>query len=103
MVFFGIGKWLVRQDPLQQSKAIAVLSGGVPTRALEAAALYHEGFAKEIWLTHPDIHGNALKQLGIKVPSEDDLDIRILRRAGVPRKPFTSWTLRLPIPRKSSP
>jgi uncharacterized SAM-binding protein YcdF (DUF218 family) len=86
VVFFDLGKWLVRQDPLQQSKAIAVLSGGVPTRALEAAALYHEGFAKEIWLTHPDVHDDALKQLGISVPSEDDFNTRILRRAGVPLK-----------------
>ncbi len=86
VIFLGVGEWLVRQDPLQQSTAIAVLSGGIPTRALEAAALYHEGFAKEIWLTHPDTHGDALKQLGINVPSEDDFNIRVLRRAGVPAK-----------------
>jgi uncharacterized SAM-binding protein YcdF (DUF218 family) len=86
VVFFDIGKWLVRQDPLQQSKAIAVLSGGVPTRAIEAAALYHEGYGKEIWLTHPDVHNDALTRLGITVPSEEDLDTRILRDAGVPLK-----------------
>jgi len=86
LVFCDVGKWLVRQDPLQQSTAIAVLSGGIPTRALEAAALYHEGFAKEIWLTHPDVHADALKPLGITIPSEDDFNTRVLRRAGVPLK-----------------
>lgn len=86
IVFFGLGKWLVREDPLQQARAIAVLSGNIPTRALEAAALYHEGYAKEIWLTHPDVHADALKQLGISYPSEDDFNTRVLRRAGVPAK-----------------
>ncbi len=39
-VLFGVGKWLVREDPLQQATAIVVLSGNLPTRALEAAVLY---------------------------------------------------------------
>lgn len=86
VVFFGVGKWLVKEDPLQKATAIAVLSGNIPTRALEAAALYHEGFAKEIWLTHPEVHAQALKELGISYPSEDTFDARVLRRAGVPAK-----------------
>jgi uncharacterized SAM-binding protein YcdF (DUF218 family) len=86
VVLVGVGKWLVREDPLQPASAIVVLSGGLPTRALEAAALYHEGYAKEIWLTHPDVHADALKELGIHYPSEDDINIRVLRRAGVPTK-----------------
>jgi uncharacterized SAM-binding protein YcdF (DUF218 family) len=81
---FGVGKWLVREDPLQQATAIAVLSGNIPTRALEAAELYHHGYAKEIWLTHPDSHDSALKALGVSYPSEDAFNIRVLRRAGVP-------------------
>jgi uncharacterized SAM-binding protein YcdF (DUF218 family) len=85
-VFFGVGKWLVREDSLQQASAIAVLSGGIPTRAMEAAALYRQGYAKEIWLTHPDTHADALKELGISYPSEDEFDTRVLRRAGVPAK-----------------
>jgi DUF218 domain len=85
-VFFGAGKWLVREDPLQQATAIVVLSGNLPTRALEAAALYHEGYAREIWLTHPDVHADALKELAISYPSEDDFNTRVLRRAGVPAK-----------------
>ncbi|HUN63614.1 MAG TPA: YdcF family protein [Candidatus Sulfotelmatobacter sp.] len=86
VVVFGIGKWLVREDPLQPATAIVVLSGGLPTRALEAAALYHEGYAKEIWLTRPDAHADPLKELGINYPSEADFNTRVLRRAGVPAK-----------------
>jgi uncharacterized SAM-binding protein YcdF (DUF218 family) len=85
-IFFGVGKWLVREDSLQPASAIAILSGGIPTRALEAAALYHDGYAKEIWLTHPDLHDDSLKEFGISYPSEDEFNIRVLRRAGVPAK-----------------
>lgn len=85
-IFFGVGKWLVREDALQPASSIAVLSGGIPTRALEAAALYQEGYAKEIWLTHPDVHDDSLKEFGITFPSEDEFDTRVLRRAGVPAK-----------------
>jgi uncharacterized SAM-binding protein YcdF (DUF218 family) len=85
-IFFGLGKWLIREDTLEPAAAIAVLSGNIPTRALEAAALYREGYAKEIWLTHPDVHADALKELGINYPSEADFNIRVLRRAGVPVK-----------------
>ena len=82
----GVGEWLVREDPLQPATAIAVLSGNIPIRALEAARLYHQGYAKEIWLTHPGAHADALKVLGIAYPSEDDFNIRVLRRQGVPAK-----------------
>ena len=82
----GVGKWLVREDPLQSATAIAVLSGNIPTRALEAAQLYRQGYAKEIWLTHPGLHTDALKVLGISYPSEDDFNFRVLRRQGVPAK-----------------
>lgn len=86
VVLFGLGKWLDREDPLQPATAIVVLSGSWPTRALEAAALYHEGYAKEIWLTRPEAHDEALKQIGLNYPSEDEFNIRVLRRAGVPAK-----------------
>jgi uncharacterized SAM-binding protein YcdF (DUF218 family) len=86
VILFGIGKWLVREDPLQPATAIAVLSGNIPARALEAAELYHRGYAKEIWLTHPGAHADALRALGISYPSEDDFNIRVLRRRGVPAK-----------------
>ncbi|MGB2637251.1 MAG: hypothetical protein WAM58_25200 [Candidatus Acidiferrum sp.] len=66
--------------------AIAVLSGNTPLRALEAARLYHDGYAKEIWLNHPGATVDALKVLGIEYPSEDDVNTRVLRGHGVPAK-----------------
>jgi uncharacterized SAM-binding protein YcdF (DUF218 family) len=86
VILHGIGNWLVREDALHPATAIAVLSGNIPVRALEAARLYHEGYAKEIWLTHPGDHADALEVLGISYPSEDDVNFRILRRQGVPSK-----------------
>ncbi len=85
-VVFGLGYWLVKEDPLKPATAIAVLSGNIPTRALEAAWLYHDGYAKEIWLTHPGVPADSLRELGIQYPSEDDLNVRVLRREGVPAK-----------------
>jgi hypothetical protein len=69
---------------MEQATAIAVLSGNTPLRALEAARLYHDGYAKEIWLTHPGATVDALKALGIGYPSEDDVNTRVLRGQGVP-------------------
>ncbi len=64
LTLLGIGNWLVKEDPLQHATAIAVLTGSLPARALEAAELYRQGYAKEIWLTHPGEEQGALKDLG---------------------------------------
>lgn len=86
VILLDVGRWLVRENPLEQATAIAVLSGNTPVRALEAARLYHDGYAMEIWLTHPGTRVDALKVLGIDYPSEDDVNIRVLRGQGVPAK-----------------
>lgn len=83
---FGVGKWLIHEDSLQPATAIVVLSGNTPDRALEAAQLYVDGYAQEIWLTHPGTRVDALADLGIHYPSEDDVNTRVLRRVGVPTK-----------------
>jgi uncharacterized SAM-binding protein YcdF (DUF218 family) len=85
-IFLGIGHWLVKEDLLQKADAIAVLSGNSPIRAMEAAALYQAGYAREIWLTHPGTHSDAMKEFGIHYPSEDDCNFQVLRRAGIPAK-----------------
>ena len=82
----SVGNYLVREDPLRKSTAIAVLSGALPVRALEAAELYRNGYAKEIWLTHPGDQEGALKEFGIHYPSEDEFNVQVLRRQGVPAK-----------------
>jgi len=86
VALLGVGKWLVREDPLQPTTAIAVLSGNTPDRALEAAQLYYDGYAKEIWLTHPGLRVDSLAELGIRYPAEDDVNTRVLRRVGIPAK-----------------
>jgi len=45
IAFLEVGKWLVVEDSLTQSRAIAVLSGNMPLRAIEAAKLYRQGYA----------------------------------------------------------
>jgi uncharacterized SAM-binding protein YcdF (DUF218 family) len=85
-LMLGIGHWLVKEDSLQKANAIAVLSGNFPARALEAASLYREGFASEIWLTHPGPQSDALTQMGIHYPGEADFNYQVLRRQGVPAK-----------------
>lgn len=76
----------MKEDPLQKADAIAVLSGNFPARAMEAAKLYHEGSAKEIWLTHPGALSDRLKQFGVQHPSEADCNYQALRKQGVPAK-----------------
>jgi hypothetical protein len=87
-ILLGAGKWLVREDPLEQAAAIAVLSGNIPTRALEAARLYHDhdGYAKEISLTHTRTHAGGLKVLWIYYPRESDFNVWVLWEQGVPAK-----------------
>lgn len=86
LILLGVGKWLVKEDSLQKAAAIVVLSGNFPDRALEAAELYREGYAPEIWLTHPAAHSDALKLLGIRYPNETDFNRQIFRRQGFPAK-----------------
>ncbi len=82
--FFGVGRWLVVEDPLVKARAIAVLSGSLPLRAIEAAKLYREGYAPEVWLTHSAVPGEALEEMGIPYAGEDYYNTRILIHEGVP-------------------
>jgi uncharacterized SAM-binding protein YcdF (DUF218 family) len=83
-LLLGVGHWLVKEDSLQKANAIAVLSGNFPARALEAASLYRNGYAGEIWLTHPGAQSEALAEMGIHYPNEADFNYQVLRRQGVP-------------------
>lgn len=79
-----LGRWLVVEDPLEKAQAIAVLSGHMPLRAMEAAKLYREGYAPAIWLTHSSEPGRTLEAMGIPFAGEDFYDRRILQHEGVP-------------------
>ena len=72
------------EDPLEKAAAIAVLSGRLPLRALEAAKLYQEGFAPEIWLTHSSEPGDTLAEMGIPFQGEDYYNKGVLMEEGVP-------------------
>ncbi len=86
--FRHVGRWLVRPDDLQHARAIVVLSGKIPYRAMEAAKLYHEGWASEVWLLRdqPDDSDTMFIRLRIVHPSDQDYDEQILERMGVPKE-----------------
>jgi len=84
MIFFGLGRLLVAEDPLGKAKAIVVLSGAMPVRAIEAAKLYREGYAPEVWLTHSTEPAEALQGMGIPFAGEDHYDTLVLIHEGVP-------------------
>jgi uncharacterized SAM-binding protein YcdF (DUF218 family) len=84
VVFFGVGRWLVVEDPLVKAHAIVVLSGAMPLRAVEAAKLYREGYAPEIWLTHSAEPGETLEEMGISFAGEDHYNKLVLIHEGVP-------------------
>jgi uncharacterized SAM-binding protein YcdF (DUF218 family) len=84
--FFYVGRWLVVEDPLVKVRAIAVLSGRMPLRAIEAAKLYREGYAPEIWLTRSAEPAATLAKMGIPFSGEDYYNARILIHEGVPQE-----------------
>jgi uncharacterized SAM-binding protein YcdF (DUF218 family) len=82
--FFTVGHYLVVEDPLEKVGAIAVLSGRMPLRAIEAAKLYREGYAPEVWLTHSTEPAETLANLGIPFYGEEYYNKLILIHEGVP-------------------
>lgn len=84
VVFRGIGRWLVVQDPLEHSDAIVVLSGGMPHRALEAARIYRQGMAPQVWITRPASPSESLGTMGISFEGEESYSRAILVHEGVP-------------------
>lgn len=84
VAFFGVARWLVVEDPLGKARAIAVLNGRMPVRALEAAKLYRQGYAPEVWLTRTSEPGESLKAMGISFEGEEAYSARVLIHEGVP-------------------
>jgi uncharacterized SAM-binding protein YcdF (DUF218 family) len=84
VIFFGVGRWLVVEDPLEKANAIVVLSGRMPIRAIGAARLYREGYAPQVWLTHPEQPDASLKSMNILDAGEDVFTSRVLVHEGVP-------------------
>ncbi len=86
LLFLRIGTWLVREDALQPSTAIVVLSGGMPDRALEAAEIYRGGYAPEVWLTAPVEPKRTMASMGLSFDGEEEYSRRILVKYGVPER-----------------
>lgn len=84
IIFFGIGRWLIVEDPLEKAQAIVVLSGYMPMRAVEAARLYHAAYAPEVWLTRPKEPLASLQALHVAYLGEDFFNTQVLMRVGVP-------------------
>ena len=84
IIFLGVGRWLVDEDPLAKAQAIAVLSGRMPMRAKEAARLYNAGYASQIWLTRAKEPAASLQEMHVAYIGEDFFNSRVLMHEGVP-------------------
>ncbi len=84
MAFLNLGRWLDKENPLQKAAAIAVLSGRMPDRALEAARLYNQGYAPEVWLSYSVEPGATLQKYSVSYVGEEAYDRQILVHQGVP-------------------
>jgi uncharacterized SAM-binding protein YcdF (DUF218 family) len=84
IIFLGIGRWLVVEDPLEKAQAIVVLSGSMPMRAQEAARLYNAGLAPQVWLTRSVEPAASLQEMHIAYIGEDFFNARVLMHEGVP-------------------
>jgi uncharacterized SAM-binding protein YcdF (DUF218 family) len=82
----GLGSWLVVSDELAEADAIFVHAGHMPVRVLEAADLFLEGMAREVWLadTVPTEERAALEEVGVVVPAEWHWNREVLLARGVP-------------------
>ena len=84
VVFFGVGRWLVVEDPLARADVIVVLSGRLPERALEAARLFKAGYADQVWISPPPSPADELKAMHISFLGEDFYNEKVLMAMGVP-------------------
>jgi uncharacterized SAM-binding protein YcdF (DUF218 family) len=80
-----IGQWLMVADPLEPANAVVVLSGRVPFRAMEAASIYREGLAPEVWLTREVVspEEQTLGRLGVAFVRGEVYNREVLERLGV--------------------
>ena len=79
------GFWLVpAQEPPRPADVIVVLAGGFE-RSLYAADLYQQGLAPKVWVSRPARDGGArqLEEIGIVLPSEEEIHRRILMQKKV--------------------
>lgn len=78
------GTWLVVQDPLAPAQVMVVLSGRMPERAMEAARLYRQNAAPEVWVSQPAGPASDLAEMHIPFVGEDFYNRRVLMALSVP-------------------
>jgi uncharacterized SAM-binding protein YcdF (DUF218 family) len=81
IVAYGTPWWLVVDAPIANPDVLYVFPGGVPDRALCAAALYRDGVAPHVVVTGARIRPE-LRAVGQPL-SDADVNARILEDAGV--------------------
>lgn len=81
----GAGQWLIVEDSLAKADAIVVFGGMLPFRSMEAAALYRQGLAPEIWLPalEPSAAYEYTKSLGLN-PRDPMISLQVLDRERIP-------------------
>jgi uncharacterized SAM-binding protein YcdF (DUF218 family) len=92
VAFWGLVLWvvlhagtgLVVQDPLAPAQVIVVLSGRMPDRAIEAARLYQQKAAPQVWVSQPIGPTAELAEMHIPFVGEDFYNERVLLALGVP-------------------
>lgn len=83
-IFLRIGTWLVVEDPLTPAPVAVVLSGGMPARAREAAAIYRTGNTQQVWITHPADATEEMHEIGIDYLGETFYNQSVLLHLHVP-------------------
>jgi uncharacterized SAM-binding protein YcdF (DUF218 family) len=85
-LFRGVASFLIVEDRLEPAAAIVALGGQAPFRQMEAARLYHAGWAPLVFVVQegPSDEAAALRELGIEILPEWELSRQVLLRRGVP-------------------
>jgi uncharacterized SAM-binding protein YcdF (DUF218 family) len=80
----SVGRWLEVEDPLVHADVIVILSGRLPERAVEAARMFHAGYAEQVWISPPISPVDDLKAMNISFLGEDFYNEKVLIAKGVP-------------------
>jgi uncharacterized SAM-binding protein YcdF (DUF218 family) len=80
----SVGRWLEVEDPLVHADVIVILSGRLPERAVEAARIFHAGYADQVWISPPISPVDDLKAMNIAFLGEDFYNEKVLIAKGVP-------------------
>jgi uncharacterized SAM-binding protein YcdF (DUF218 family) len=80
-----VARFLVVENPLRPAVAIIALSGSLPTRTIEAAKVFQEGWAPRVLLV-PSVEGRVdmLHAVGVEAPYEWEVSREVLIQLGVP-------------------